>query len=87
MNGMEEHMKRNNKVLEQMASKIDSLTEKIANLERAWNVTEGANMADHNKSPPTYDGVKATDVLMFSCQNIEMHPPYSYGYNTFISSM
>lgn len=35
MNKIEEHMKRNNEVLEQMASKMDSLTEKVEKLERA----------------------------------------------------
>lgn len=40
MNIIEEHMKRNNEVLEQMASKMDSLTEKVEKLERAWNGKE-----------------------------------------------
>lgn len=32
-------------------------------------------MADHNESPPTYDGAEAIDAPMFLCRNMEMHQP------------
>ena len=54
---------------------MDSLTEKVEKLERAYFRQEGANVADDSQSPPIYTGVEATDGPIFSSLNMEMHPP------------
>ena len=54
---------------------MDSLTEKIEKLERAYFRQKGANVADDSQSPPTYTGVEPTDGPIFSSPNMEMHPP------------
>ncbi|XP_052298787.1 uncharacterized protein LOC127902775 isoform X2 [Citrus sinensis] len=74
MDKMEEHMRRNNDLLQKMGLKMDSLTEKVEKLERAYFRQEGANVADDSQSPPTYTGAEATDGPIFSSSNMEMHP-------------
>lgn len=54
---------------------MDSLTEKVEKLERAYFRQEGANVADNNQSPPTYTSAEAIDDPIFSSPNMEMHPP------------
>ena len=74
MDKMEEHMRRNNDLLQKMSFKIDSLTEKVEKLERTYFHQEKANVADDSQSRPTYTGAEATDGLIFSSPNMEMHP-------------
>ena len=71
---MEEHMRRKNDLLQKMGLKIDSLTEKVEKLERAYFRKEWANVADDSQSPPTYTSAEATDGPIFSSPNMEMHP-------------
>ena len=52
---------------------MDSLTEKVEKLERAY-FRQGANVTDDNQSPPTYIGAEAIDSPIFSSPNMEMHP-------------
>ncbi|GAY68244.1 hypothetical protein CUMW_262600 [Citrus unshiu] len=74
MGRIEEHMRRNNDLLQKMGLKMDSLTEKVETLERAYFRQEGTNVADDSQSLPTYTGAEATDGPIFSSPNMEMHP-------------
>ena len=71
---MEEHMKRNNDLLQKMGSKMDSLTKKVEKVEWVYFHQEGANVADDSQSPPTYTGAEVTDGPIFSSLNMDMHP-------------
>ena len=53
---------------------MDSLTEKVEKLERAYFRQEGTNVTADSQSPPTYTGAEATDSPIFSSPNMEMHP-------------
>ena len=53
---------------------MDSLTKKVETFERAYFHQEKANVADDSQSRPTYTGAEATDGLIFSSPNMEMHP-------------
>ncbi|KAH9780573.1 hypothetical protein KPL71_008131 [Citrus sinensis] len=74
MDRMEEHMRRNNDLLQKISLKMDSLTEKVEKLERSY-FRKGVNVADDSQSSPTYTGAEATDGPIFSSLNMEMHPP------------
>ena len=72
-------MRRNNDLLQKMGLKMDSLTEKVETLERAYFRQVGANVTDDSQSLSSITsyiyGAEATDGLIFSSSNMEMHPP------------